>query len=134
MREIKEIIVHCADTRTDQSFSVEDVKKWHVEDNGWSDVGYHFYIRLDGTIEKGRDLDKVGAHTGGFNKNTIGICFEGGKKPNGEQWDNATYLQMDAFRRLKVSLFIILGKELEINGHYKYSQKTCPNFDVDILR
>ena len=58
MRSINEIIVHCSATREGQHIPVETMKKWHVEGRGWSDIGYHFYIELDGTIKKGRDIDR----------------------------------------------------------------------------
>ena len=82
MRNIIRVILHCAVTRTDQNISVEDIRKWHTDPkpkgNGWSDIGYHYYIRLDGTIEIGRPLNIVGSHARGRNTGSIGICFEGG--------------------------------------------------------
>ena len=51
MRSINEIIVHCSATREGQHIPVETIKKWHVEGRGWSDIGYHFYVELDGTIK-----------------------------------------------------------------------------------
>lgn len=44
-------------------------------------IGYHYVIRRDGSIEKGRPDDMVGAHTSGQNANSLGICYEGGKAP-----------------------------------------------------
>jgi N-acetylmuramoyl-L-alanine amidase len=52
MRKIDKIIVHCSATREGQHIPVETIKKWHVEGRGWSDIGYHFYVELDGTIKK----------------------------------------------------------------------------------
>jgi len=57
-------------------WSVERIRKIHMEENGWKDVGYHYIIRADGTIEKGRDINKVGAHAKGRN-NYIGIALTG---------------------------------------------------------
>lgn len=57
--------------------SIHTVRKWHVDENGWSDVGYHFLIRFDGTVEKGRDLHFVGAHKAGSNSDSIGIALTG---------------------------------------------------------
>ncbi len=58
MRSINEIIIHCSATREGQEIPVETIKKWHTEGRGWTDIGYHFYIELDGTIKKGRDINK----------------------------------------------------------------------------
>ena len=44
---------------------------------GWSGIGYHFYVRLDGTVYAGRPLGTIGAHTAGYNSRSVGVCFEG---------------------------------------------------------
>jgi N-acetylmuramoyl-L-alanine amidase len=131
VRELNEIIVHCSDTRTNQSFSIDTVKQWHLS-RGFSDVGYHYYIRLDGMLEEGRPIEKAGAHCKGHNSNSIGVCFEGGKKENGQPWDKPTDEQICTWDSLKENLLWRFG-ELKISGHYEYSTKTCPNFDVSIL-
>ena len=56
--------------------SVEDIHRMHLA-NGWSGIGYHIYIRLDGKVYKGRPIDMIGAHASGVNYNTIGVCCEG---------------------------------------------------------
>ncbi len=48
----------------------------HIK-NGWSGIGYHFYVRKDGSIYRGRPIEKIGAHTEGYNSKSVGICFEG---------------------------------------------------------
>ena len=67
------IILHHADA---DKCSIEDIHSWHLQ-RGWSGVGYHFLVRKDGSIYRGRPEDAVGAHTTGNNINSIGICFEG---------------------------------------------------------
>ena len=132
MRDITVNILHCADTRTDQSFSISDVRKWHLA-RGWSDVGYHYYIRLNGVLEKGRDLDRVGSHAYGFNKGSIGTCFEGGKNPDGSKWSEPTAKQIETFVILNKYLNEKLDTVLDVRGHYEFSKKTCPNFDICVL-
>lgn len=56
--------------------SPDDVHGWHLG-NGWAGIGYHIYIRKDGTAYTGRPIDTVGAHTSNYNSESIGICFEG---------------------------------------------------------
>ena len=51
---------------------VDDIRTWHVRDNGWDDVGYHHVIKRDGTVEKGREHDVIGAHAKGMNTNSLG--------------------------------------------------------------
>ena len=52
------------------------IHQWHLN-NGWSGIGYHFVVRKNGTIERGRPEKYVGAHAEGSNSDSIGICFEG---------------------------------------------------------
>lgn len=58
------------------SCTAEDVHCWHVG-NGWAGIGYHYLVRKDGTIYRGRPEDTVGAHAYGANSHSIGVCFEG---------------------------------------------------------
>jgi len=133
MIEINEIIIHCAETKTNQSFSIDDVRSWHTSPpRNWSDIGYHYYIQLDGTVWNGRPIEKAGAHCKGRNKNSIGVCFEGGLKPDGTKWDGPTKEQVINFLSLKEDLFNEFGN-LVVSPHSKYSTKTCPNFDIDQL-
>ena len=68
-----EIILHHAEA---SRASVEDVNSWHIE-RGWAGIGYHYYVRKDGTIWRGRPEWAVGAHAVGHNDKSIGICCEG---------------------------------------------------------
>lgn len=68
-----EIILHHAEAK---SASVEEVNRWHLE-RGWTGIGYHFYIRKDGKVYRGRPEWAVGAHAQGHNSRAIGICCEG---------------------------------------------------------
>ena len=84
MRQIHKLIVHCSATREGHNVPVETIRKWHVEGRGWSDIGYHFYIDLEGNIFKGRDIARMGAHCKGYNRNSIGICYCGGVEADGK--------------------------------------------------
>lgn len=75
MRKINRLIVH--HSASPLSTTVEDIRRWHVEDNGWSDIGYHYIILQDGTIEDGRPIHKIGAHAKGKNRYSIGVCVVG---------------------------------------------------------
>ena len=56
--------------------SVNNVHSWHLA-NGWAGIGYHFFVRKDGSVWQGRPIDKTGSHAKGANSYSIGICFEG---------------------------------------------------------
>lgn len=67
------IILHHADA---DKCSIEDIHSWHIQ-RGWAGCGYHFFVRKNGSIYRGRPEDVIGSHTSGNNSNSIGICFEG---------------------------------------------------------
>lgn len=136
-RKVDLIIIHCSDTFDYMDIGAEEIRKWHVEENGWSDIAYHFIVKRDGTIDMGRDIDgdgdifeEIGAHTYGYNKNSIGICMVGGKGPGGFPEDNFTDVQyrtlVELTRYIKTSY-----TNATVHGHNEYSSvKTCPNFNV----
>lgn len=127
-RFIDKIIIHCADTRVDQNFTSKDIDRWHKE-RGWSEIGYHYVILLDGTIEKGRDVNKAGAHCKGYNKTSIGVCFMGGKNADNSKWEKPTKCQVECFKNLDIELSMKYPN-ISVHGHYEYSSKSCPNFDI----
>lgn len=124
MREIDMIVVHCSDTPPPMDIGVKEIRRWHVEDNGWSDIGYHYVIRRDGTVEVGRPVDVPGAHVKGFNASTIGVCLVGG-------WDGVfdfTFEQVFAFRN-RVALLRQMFPYIAVRGHRELDpSKTCPGF------
>lgn len=67
------IVVHHAAAA---NCSPDDIHRIHLM-NAWAGIGYHFYIRKDGSIYRGRPINTIGAHVSGNNSNSIGICFEG---------------------------------------------------------
>ena len=76
------IIIHCSATRAEQDITAADIESWHRARGFWT-IGYHYVIRLDGTIEPGRDVTLDGAHCMGWNKRAIGICYVGGLDKDG---------------------------------------------------
>jgi N-acetylmuramoyl-L-alanine amidase len=128
MRDINKIILHCSATPEGRDVKVDDIRRWHLA-NGWDDIGYHFCIYADGSIHRGRDLDKSGAHTYGHNRNSIGICYIGGVDKEMNAKDTMTEMQDIAVLELVKSLRLIFGK-LSLHGHNEFSSKSCPSFDV----
>jgi len=140
MRDINYIIVHCSDTYPDMDIGADEIRKWHVGQNGWDDIGYHYVIRRDGTLEDGRDLDndgdvdeEVGAHAYGFNAHSLGICLIGGKgrKDDGPE-ANFTMAQYHALAQL-INRLRPTYNNPELKGHRDVSTKACPSFNVQAL-
>jgi len=72
MRRITKIILHCTATPEGRDVSVDEIRQWHL-DRGWSDIGYHYVIDINGNLQDGRPLTRAGAHVRGYNKGSIGI-------------------------------------------------------------
>lgn len=136
IRKVDKIIVHCSDTCARMNIGAPEITKWHVDERGWKDIGYHFVIRRTGTIELGRDLDKdgdvyeeIGAHVAGWNSRSIGICLVGGRGDDGTAENNFTE---DQFKSLENLLRIMKADfpGATIHGHNEFADKACPSFDV----
>jgi N-acetylmuramoyl-L-alanine amidase len=130
MRDINYIVIHCAATKPSMDVPIERVRKWHL-DRGWSDIGYHYYITRDGKIHKGRDLNIVGAHVSGYNKNSIGICYEGGINEKGDPEDNRTDEQKKSLLKVvKVLKFVFENAVVQGHRDFPNVKKACPSFDA----
>lgn len=143
MREINMIVVHCSATPPNMNIGAAKIKEWHTNINKWSDIGYHYVITRDGTIEEGRPVDRPGAHARGFNADSIGVCLVGGVDVNGEADCNFTRAQWVALGSCLDTLANSYGPA-KIVGHRDLSPdkdgdgiidanerlKACPSFDV----
>jgi len=129
MRTINKIILHCTATPEGRHTTVEDIRLWHKA-QGWSDIGYHYVVYLDGSIHTGRPIEVAGAHTKGLNKNSIGVVYVGGIDAlNFKPKDTRTDKQKEA---LDCLLNELLGtyKGATLHGHNEFAAKACPSFDV----
>ena len=129
MRKIDKIIIHCSATPEGRDIKTETIRSWHVKGRGWSDIGYHFVIELDGSIRNGRPVERIGAHVKGQNANSIGICYVGGIDKSNKAKDTRTEAQKKSLNELIDSLRAVY-KEATIHGHNEFSAKACPSFDV----
>ncbi len=127
MRKIKEIIIHCSDTPAGRNVTIHDIDRWHRQ-NGWSGVGYHYVIHLDGSIHIGRPLAERGAHCYGHNRHSIGICYIGGRD-QGKPRDTRTAEQRAALRTLVAELKQQFPSAT-VHGHNEFAAKACPCFNV----
>lgn len=126
---IRHIIVHCSATPPGRDIGAKEIRAWHLA-QGWKDIGYHFVIRLDGTVESGRPLSQPGAHCLGKNNSSLGICYVGGvledcKTPA----DTRTVAQKKALMNLIVELKKLFPK-VDVRGHRDFAAKACPSFDA----
>jgi len=128
MRNIDSIIIHSSATKEHQPFSAHDIDVWHKK-RGFKKIGYHWVIKLDGTLEQGRDEGEIGAHTQGHNANSIGICYIGGMDGDGKPKDTRTPSQF-ATLRLLVQNLLQRYPTANVYGHRDFARTACPSFDV----
>ncbi len=117
------IIIHHVGN-TDVDVSSEEIHKWHLA-NGWAGIGYHYVIRKDGTIERGRPRDTIGAHSYGHNQTSIGINLVGNFEiatPKPEQIESAACLIADLCNTYRLT-----PNKSTVRGHKDLNYDTlCP--------
>jgi N-acetylmuramoyl-L-alanine amidase len=128
MRKINKIIVHCTATPEEREVTTSDLHKWHVEERGWKDIGYHFFIDIFGKVHECRPVEQTGAHTKGNNWDSIGVCYAGGLDKDLKTKDTRTEEQKDALEHLLCQLKDTYGGV--VYGHRDFSTKDCPSFDA----
>ena len=135
MRKINLIVIHCSATRSNQSFTVEDLRVCHNAQFHGKGIGYHYYITRDGQLFQTRSEAEVGMHARRYNAHSIGICYEGGLDEKGRAADTRTLQQRASLiallRALKVDY-----PHAEIMGHceLKGVHKDCPCFSCKEYR
>lgn len=144
MRALYLNVYHCSASRPGSKTTVDTIRSGHKA-RGFNDIGYHFIVDLDGTVHKGRDITRAGAHAEGYNSNSIGICYIGGlDDKTGKPADTRTLEQMISLKALDQILKIIYPTITKSVGHRDLSvdlngdgvisknewMKSCPCFDV----
>lgn len=128
-RVITGIVIHCTATKPNADLNADDVRRIHKA-QGWSDIGYHYLIRLDGRIENGRDVNTIGAHVSGHNAHTIGVCYVGGLDATGKPYDTRTPNQKSSLLSLLKELRKLYPKAT-IKGHRDYSPDKNGNGTIE---
>lgn len=128
-RTIDKIFIHCSATKEGRDIKTETIRSWHVKGRGWSDIGYHFVIELDGTLKEGRALHRIGAGVKGHNAHSIHICYIGGLDDNKNAKDTRTEAQKATLNKIIAGLLEDYP-EASVHGHNEFSAKACPSFDV----
>lgn len=131
------IILHHSLTADSQTVSWGAIRRFHVIDRGYREIGYHFGIELAGPsyeILSGRMPDETGAHTIGYNERSLGICLVGNfdaDEPPAAQWRTGIKLVRWMVRQYGIPVDNIIGHR-EAEG----VTKSCPGkmFDLDKFR
>lgn len=143
MRKINLIVLHCSATRETAEYTPEQLERDHRA-QGFLTAGYNYYIRRSGKVVPMRPLELIPAHVKGFNRFSLGVCYEGGLDASGRPKDTRTEDQKAAIRML---LMVLLDKYpgCRVCGHRDLSPdrngdgwitpdewlKECPCFNAE---
>jgi hypothetical protein len=117
-RKVNKVFIHCSDSERNDDVAV--IRLWHIK-RGFKGIGYHFFIKRDGTIQKGRSLEMMPASQKGYNMGSISICVSGKKK--------FTKKSLENLKLLCISIDNVYDK-ITFHGHCEVDKsKTCPVFD-----
>lgn len=141
MAKIDTIVIH--HSASPQSTTLEEIRKWHVEGRGWRDVGYHLLLRMEpdgrAALLVGRPHDddghldpwEYGAHTGGHNRHSFGVCTIGNwseqDMPPG-MLEGLVLLLADLCIRWELEPFEAIKGHREMSG----AATECPGLRVDL--
>lgn len=133
-RYVDEIIIHYTATPQGEEFSNAQIKASHLA-RGFSDIGYHYVIGLDGEIRPGRSEAVAGAHCTGHNSRSVGVCYVGGCPPRSvPEWQN---IGRDTRTEAQKKALVCLIRELKkrypratVHGHNEFANKPCPGFNA----
>ena len=117
------VIHHSASPR--RSTTAEDIRSWHVDDNGWDDIGYHFVIEADGSVVIGRRLPKTGAHAPP-NSGRIGICITGNNTTPNSRWNMRQIYSLVSLVRHLLAVFPWIKDGEKLFRHSELNDTKCP--------
>lgn len=121
-RKVNKVFIHCSASDHAHHDNIETIRRWHVKENAWSDIGYHYVITKSGAVFLGRSLEKQPAAQRGHNKGSIAICLTG--------LDHFSDKQKNALYNLCYEIDKQYGGHITFHGHREVdSNKTCPNFE-----
>jgi N-acetyl-anhydromuramyl-L-alanine amidase AmpD len=140
VRNVQWLVVHTAGAFNPKTGkvvhqSVDAIREYHIRHNGWRDIGYHAYVENDGEIMPGRPENEIGAHAGGFNHHSLGLCVSG--HGDHEKWNADQFIavvtrltQWCRMYRLPATAVLAHHETDEHGGPPVY--KTCPGKLIDM--
>ncbi|MGW0819806.1 peptidoglycan recognition protein family protein [Streptomyces sp. NPDC002845] len=114
-------VVHYSAANPNQT--VRAIQNYHMDTKGWWDIGYNFLVDQGGRIYEGRGWDNEGAHTSGYNRTHIAVCFIG-------RDGDATVAAKRAIRSLYRKTNDVVGKTLATTYHSALGSTACPGGDL----
>ncbi len=98
LSQVNYLAIHHSASPDNQS--VEEIANYHISNNGWGGIGYHFVVAKNGDVFYVGDISTARANVANMNEQVIGIClvgnFTSGRSPSNEQLDS-THALCDFF-------------------------------------
>lgn len=125
-RPVHAVFVHCSASDEPEHDDVSVIRRWHTDPvqaggRGWADIGYHFFITKDGTIQPGRSVERTPAAQLGHNAGTIAVSLHGLAE---KRFTQAQLDSLAAFCRAVQEAY--RGRALRFRGHCEVANKACP--------
>lgn len=134
---VTEIVIHCSATRptwfAKEGFQAKraEIRRWHMQDRGWRDIGYHWLIDRDGSVLPGRAETVIGAGVEGHNRGVLHLCLIGGHGSAADDPFSRHFTAGQAFALKKLIAGISTRTRItRISGHNEWARKACPGFGV----
>lgn len=121
---IDKIIVHHSAT---SSGTPESFANYHINQNGWPGIGYHFVIDKEGTVYQTNDLETVSYHCSGQNASSVGVCLIGNF-----DIETLTAGQQKNLDRLVQNLRGKLPRPIKVFGHRDFKNTNCPGANLPV--
>lgn len=125
-------VLHCSASKDSKAKNFDALKKDHIKNRHWKDIGYHAVIEYVGEniqVLKGRDPNTDGAHAIGYNKTHLGICVVGDFdtcKPPAELWGKTLEVVKELSIFYGFSAENVLGHRETYEPRGVKISKTCP--------
>jgi len=138
-REVTEVVVHWTETPTNKNIGSEEINETHLANN-LNGIGYHYVIRRDGSLQRGRPANIIGEHAvvNDHNQRSIGIVFVGGINVPSETRNIEDFTSVQSLTRSQFNTFDHFCRSFynvfeggQIVGHQDIDDLTNdPGFDV----
>ena len=138
MADWTHLMIHCSATPPSMDVKRKHLIQWHIDQNGWSRLGYSMLIERSGMLDILIPFDnddvidswEISNGASGWNGRTKHICWAGGQDEDGNRQDNRTYSQHVMMQGV-VEILVMLYPNIKLIGHNQVNDhKFCPSFDV----
>jgi len=134
-RNIAEVVVHHTWSPNSSQYkgiaTVEGIRRYHMQERGWSDIGYHWLVAPDGTCYSGRPMSRSGAHTLNRNAHTVGVAAIA----NFDSEDPWAWGGMDELLRVVRALLTRYKlTTANVRFHREFADKSCPGTRLNLAQ